>query len=201
MASKFTLIKDDLLAPLDRLLATYRQEFTAALTVAPKHEYWVVLEYGSGQAEPGARQPMADDPVVLRVSSSLPGPKPLETHTVTLSDGTTITSKWYPITARLKKNLWFIDRQGRTRTAKTVYHPGVQARGFMRRIIFAWQKRLLASLRAKVGTTFPVRSDHVALVNLQFRTLVEEIREATPVGNEPASASPLKDAWGMTPTL
>lgn len=204
IVAKFSELKDEITKKFESILKSYTSTVvSAALTVAEGHEYWVVLEYGSGQAEEGPRGPMPGDDVVLEAPADVNRPRQFETLTVTLNNGTTVTSKWYPIKAREKKLLHFIDRQGVERKALVVYHPGIQARGFLRRTIRAWKHLLddeLAQLAITLGEP-PGRPDVVRILNFHFNLLLEQVRAATPVGIEPTGHphTPLNTAWGIDP--
>lgn len=195
------MIKDSVMDQLTAIKKDLKQRITCGLSVVG-HDYWVVLEYGSAPAEEGTRQEVRNDQAVITIPSYIPGPSTEDhTHEVMVG-GTSIQSKWYPITARLKKSLYFIDRNGNERMQKMVYHPGIKARGFLRRCIRAWKQRMIADLEQwtisskQGGGIIPTRRDLVSLLNFNLRILLAEVKEATPVGIKPSvDGSHLRDAW------
>lgn len=207
LTASFVIIQDQVLEHLNDLVKTWiKTPIEASLTVTG-HDYWVVLEYGSAPAEEGPREPQNGDDVdvIIAIPSFIPRPHTPTDHTVELHNGTTITSKWYPIRARNKKSLHFIDRHGVERFDTVVYHPGIKARGFLRRAIRAWQYRVLVEFEAldqELGDDLPERRDLVTLINRNLRILLKDVQEATPVGDKHdprRDAEPLAAAWGIIP--
>jgi hypothetical protein len=133
------------------------------------HEYWVILEYGSSPAEPNP-QPSEDDVVLLQLPDDIPAPKG---H-----------ADWYPIQARYKKKLRFIDSYGKLRMQFAVHHPGIFGRGFLRRTIETVElqfQEVLDGLQRELGDELPSRRDLVAIFNAYLRSLLTAVRAATPI--------------------
>lgn len=142
------------------------KEIHGGLTITG-HTYWVVLEYGSSPAESDP-QPKRTDPILLNVPDDIQAP---QHH-----------SQWYPIRARYKKKLKFIDSNGRLRFQYAVRHPGIKGRGFIRRTIFAMEPLLGRALDELLqDNIFPTRRELVAVVNAYLRSLCDAVIEATPV--------------------
>lgn len=202
-------IKGDVMKHLNYLISSYtRAPIEAALTITG-HTYWVVLEYGSAPAQQGSRRPSSGDPYVVAIPDWVPGPRNPSTHEYVDKNGRTQSGKWYPIKARYKRQLHFIDRSGRQRHQEMVHHPGIKARGFLRRAIRAWAMRVehdLEYLQQQLEDELPERKTLVKLINFQMRNLLQEIKDATPIGEDAdgerfddEDGSHLKDAWGIVP--
>lgn len=200
----FIRTQGDVMDHLNDIVKTWtKTPITAALTVMPGHDYWVILEYGSGQAESGPRGPRSTDDVVIPLPPGIPRPKILKSHTVELKSGKTVTSKWYPIKARHKKPLHFFDRHGVERYEMVVYHPGIKGLGFIRNAIRMWQYRLLGefiALDKELGDNLPEREELCQAINRTLKVLLAEVRATTPVSDQHdprRDATPLADAWGI----
>lgn len=138
------------------------------------HDYWVVLEYGSSPAEPDPG-PKPTDPIVLTVPPSVH-----QHHHVDP----------YPIAARRAKFLkFFWVKENKWVRTVGVKHPGIAARGFIRRTIATLEPQFIKQLDDLIDDIladgkFPTRRTFVAYMNSYLRVLLREIQEATPVGTD-----------------
>lgn len=199
------MIKNSVMDQLTAMLGEFKRPIQAGISVVG-HDYWVVLEYGSAPAEQGTREAVRNDQTIISLPSRIPSPSNVDHTHEAMVGGSPIQSTWYPIRARYKKTLFFIDRHGRRRFDKIVYHPGIKGRGFLRRSVRAWKQRMLKDLQqwaitSKQSGVTPTRRDFVTLVNYNLRILLDEVRAATPVGTAETSSESthLRDAWFVIP--
>lgn len=192
-----TIGLDELGSYFAELLQGYegKTEITGGLTITG-HTYWVVLEYGSSPAEPDPG-PGPDDPIILELppASELPDLPPGSVYPESAHH-----AEWYPIVARHKRKLKFIDSYGIQRFTDAVHHPGVKAIGFIRRTIQQSLPDLftmLDELDESLGDDIPDRKQVVQVFNDYLRLLLTAVRFATPVGAKENEEGFLKDAWGV----
>lgn len=174
--------------------------FEGGLTVTG-HRYWVILEYGSSPRESDPAPNESRDAVLLKLPRGIPASK---RH-----------AEWYPIRARRKAWIRYLAKDGQSWVQKAVvYHPGISARGFLRRTIAEMdqnlQRRINEQLKRtlNIGDIVPRRRDLTTVFNRYLKDLLQAVKDATPVAEADAEGflyddgdgTHLRDAWQIVKT-
>jgi hypothetical protein len=189
---------------LDRAIASFgtKRNINGGLRVNG-HDYWWILEYGSSPASPGIDL-TGDD--LLQPPDDLPAP-----HFHTEEYPIRPVPRINPETGKLRWLYYW--HRGSYRFRLGTEHPGVAARGFVRKAVRKAQLQLkkdLDDLRKRTRG-IPTRDQIVAVVNNNLRLLLQLVKASTPVGSPIEDHSPrvreserndgthLKDAWYIEP--
>lgn len=199
----FKVQKTGWMPEIDRLLKSLSEVDDEGMVVLggltiTGHDYWVILEYGSS---PKTRNPLSHSQRGDIVKINIPNVPRSKNH-----------RSWYeikPKRGRGKGARLVYWHNGKLQVRKKVHHPGIAARGFIRRALADMQGRLYKDLIAfDEDDTLPDRDDLRMLINKHLMNLLETIRESTPVGaaldsegfeldDEDDDSAHLKNAWGV----
>jgi hypothetical protein len=186
---------------IDRLVKSlgYKDEnglVTMGSLTITGHDYWVILEYGSS---PRTRNPLTHSQRGTLVKINIPDVPRSKNH-----------RSWYPIRPKRRGGRLVYWHRGKLQVRKIVHHPGIAARGFLRRALEDVQNSLYKDLvRLANEDTLPDREELRALLNGHLLDLLVSVRESSPVqaaidaggfelDDEDDDGSHLKDAWGVT---
>lgn len=189
MTAKGHVVKDVISPSLSRLLRDLQRGknlIRGALSVAPGHEYWWFLEFGTGpfhQASDGDLRP----PTRVRRYGSKGSPYAINVK----SDSP-------------KALLVYMTKYGQRRRAKGVLHPGITPRAFVRisihRAVLDLQQNLKRTIQRRAKSKLPwlTRKDLVTLVNQHLTELLLDLRAKTP---DDQDIDPYHEHRPHTPTL
>lgn len=162
-----------------------------SLSVAPGHDYWWFLVYGTGQFH-------EDPDGELNEPSSVSGEEAEgDEYEITVADDSDATV------------LVYMTKAGKRKRRYAVTHPGIYPIGFLRTSLFEAELFLKGQLtraekRAKKWDELPGREALVKIVNSVMAYLLDRLRANTPEDNDPdpyhegRRPIPLADAWRIT---
>lgn len=161
-----------------------------ALEVAPGHDYWWFLEYGTGPFH------VQDPRVKVNAPPSVVGETPVR-HA-------------YEISATYKKFLVYVTKGGQIHRRTTTRHPGIRPTFFVRTALFDAEIYMTALLEDMVEyvereNKLLLRADIVRLVNTVLEELLADLQASTPEDSDidpyhldrPHTPT-LRDAWSVT---
>lgn len=199
MAPKGGYVKKDLLGPILRHAIkglSGSRIISGSLSVAPGHEYWWFLEYGTGQFYEPSDDMLQEPPAVARHYPS-GGPYEIPPKATNERGVLVYMTKWGE----------------RRRVRGSVTHPGISPRGFVRLSVLEARKDLAKYLdkelkrRIRTKRLAPTREELVELVNEVFLMLLQRLEIRTPDDSDPdpfhsdyrPRRPPLARAWRITP--
>lgn len=169
-------------------LSRGKKVIRGSLSIAPGHDYWWFLEYGTGPF----REPPKGD---LSKPASVEGERAV--------------GHPYTIEVDHAKFLVYLTHGRRMRRLETI-HPGIKPIGFVRTALFEAEIFLKEDLdrltkRHSKGWSFPKRDELVRLVNYILEVLLGELRLLSPDDSDPdpyhehrPHTPPLSEAWRVT---
>jgi hypothetical protein len=192
MAVNKNFVKKDIIGrELTRVINSLKRGnrvIQGSLSVAPGHDYWWHLEYGTGQFHEAPDGDL-EEPDSVEAEEAEGGP--------------------YEIEALDSEFLVYISR-GRRLRRKATEHPGIRPIGFVRTSLFdamIYLKREVnhvAAGRGKGKWNLPTRELLVLLVNEVLEVLLGSLRLMTPDDSDPdpfhegRHKTPLSEAWMIT---
>lgn len=198
MAATRIKVKKDLITPtltgLLNNLKRGRKVIQGSLSVAPGHDYWWFLEYGTGPFFGAESDPSDGD---LIPPDSVAGEEP--------------EGGPYEIEVQNAKYLVYMTKfgGGKYRRREKVEHPGIYPIGMVRTALFdamLYLKRDLDLVSKRKGKwkDLPKREDLVQLVNEVLAVLLGTLKLWTPDNSDPdpfhegRNPKPLSEAWRIT---
>lgn len=191
-------IQKDLLKAI-RNLHRGRQIISGYITVAPGHDYWWFLEYGTGEFHNTPDGELLPPPDIFGQNPE-GGPYYIKVSQERLA-------------INPKVRLQYMNKGGGPyKYALAVEHPGIEPvmqSGFVRTSIYEAEQYfrkelgLLLHRKQERGETWPTRERFVEFVNEVLFDMLAKITLRTPDNHDPDPAhtgrhTPLSEAWGMT---
>lgn len=170
---------------------------SGSLTVAPGHDYWWFLEFGTGEFhEP--------DSSYDQLIGTINPPREVAAHNA--------AGGAYDITVTEDQPyLVYMTMAGVRKRIESTVHPGIKPMGFVRSALFDAEIHFeedLIRLRGKLkqGKRLPKREELVRIINYTLEVLVGQIKLQTPLDSDPdpyhqghrPHSPTLAKAWGLT---